>query len=431
MKVLQEITVPHESVNDQSLIVLELFFKSGDQVNKGALIAELETSKNAIGVECDVDGYVEYFCQVDDELEVNAVLARITDEKPANRTSNGSKVTKVKPPVSKAKIDRTIFSKKALEAMALSNLDPNVFVNHDFVSKEDVESFLGSAGPQTKSIVGNNFQNAQPISDDLEKVELKKISSFKRREIEYLSSVQHGGLRSTVNIQVETRGVVNFLNDHLRYFKNALLPVVVYECGKLLSKYREFNAYFSNGSIAFYKEINVGFAVDIGKGLKVIKIPGTHQKTVKEIEEEIFRLSNDYLDDKLKTESLLDTTFTVTDLSSEGVFSFTPLINMKNSAILGLSAIDQNNRCMLSISFDHRVTEGKQSAIFLSELKARIESYNSNAHNAQAKLNQLSLITCYKCFKKLSEDLSSLGFAKCVTPDGNEGYICQSCFKGF
>ena len=97
-----------------------------------------------------------------------------------------------------------------------------------------------------------------------------------------------------------------------------------------------------------------------------------------------------------------------------------------NSAILGVSSIDEKlERCVLSVTFDHRVTEGKLVAKFLKELKDRLESYRADA------IYKTKTITCFKCYTPLAEDLSDVGFATCIKPDGQEGYICQRCFKGF
>jgi len=65
-------------------------------------------------------------------------------------------------------------------------------------------------------------------------------------------------------------------------------------------------------------------------------------------------------------------------------------------------------------------------AQFLHELKDRLQSYQSKYH---PNLNQN--ISCFKCYKTLQEDLSDVGFAKCITPKGEEAYICQGCLKGF
>jgi pyruvate dehydrogenase E2 component (dihydrolipoamide acetyltransferase) len=216
------------------------------------------------------------------------------------------------------------------------------------------------------------------------------------------------------------------LNRSFQYLRDTLLPVIIYESSRLLTDYPLLNAYFTGDGTAIYKEVNPGFAIDIDKGLKVLKVAGAGQMTMATIEAEILRLSGDYLDDRVQVEQLSDITFTITDLSAEGVAFFQPLVNKMNSAILGVSAIDTKlQRCMLSLTFDHRVTEGKTVARFLNELKQRIESYRPSAGAKRPD------IACFKCFKTLDEDLGGAGFVHCVTPEGKDGYICQSCLKGF
>ncbi len=256
---------------------------------------------------------------------------------------------------------------------------------------------------------------------------LEKLSSGKKREIEYLGEVQSTGLTSTIHVFIETENIFTHINQSLKYLKDSLLPVIIYEVSRLLVDYPLLNAYFTGEAIASYKEVNTGFAIDIDKGLKVLKIPGAGQKSIPEIEQAIMQLSGSYLDETLQIEDLTDITFTITDLSSEGVAFFRPLINKMNSSILGISAIDKKlGRCTLSLTFDHRVTEGKLAARFLKELKERLESYR-----AKDPVFLLRSITCFKCYKTLKEDLAGTGFAHCITPEGKEGYICQSCLKGF
>jgi pyruvate/2-oxoglutarate dehydrogenase complex dihydrolipoamide acyltransferase (E2) component len=234
-------------------------------------------------------------------------------------------------------------------------------------------------------------------------------------------------LTSTIHSYVESEGLFTHINQSLQYLKDSILPVIIYEASRLLSDYPLLNAYFTGEQIAVYNEVNIGFAIDIDKGLKVLKIEGAAQSNVREIEGMIIDLSGRYLDDALQLDDLTDITFTITDLSSEGVAFFRPLINKMNSSILGISSIDEKmQRFMLSLTFDHRVTEGKLAARFLKDLKERLESYRSADHPHPQRD-----IACFKCFKTLKEDLSGTGFARCITPEGKEGYICQSCLKGF
>ncbi len=202
--------------------------------------------------------------------------------------------------------------------------------------------------------------------------------------------------------------------------------MILYESARLLVDYPLLNGYFTGDAVALYKEVNPGFAIDIDKGLKVLKLKAAGEKSIREIEADILKLSGAYLDDALEIDHLTDITFTITDLSAEGVASFRPLINRMNSAILGVSAIDAKlQRCTLSLTFDHRVTEGKYAAGFLRELQQRLESYKGDA------AGQYKDISCFKCYKTLKEDLGGTGFVRCITPEGKEGYVCQSCLKGF
>ena len=440
MALLQEIAVPLLAVNDTSLTVVEMNFANGQYVKKGDHIMVFETSKTTYDVEAESDGYIQYFCELDNDYEVNEIVAKIFSEETEVEKITAAPIHKdaVIPktdPVAFAQAPvwegETLFSADALRLIEASGIAKTVFIKKDFVSRIDVEDFLGigknevSATSKKESGVANKKKAALTV--DAAKATVEKLSSNKRREIEDLSEVQSTGLTSTIHIHIETEGIFTHINQSLQYLKNSLLPVIIYETARLLKKYPLLNGYFTGEAIALYKETNVGFAIDIDKGLKVLKIAAADEKQIGAIEEDIMRLSNDYLDDRLKIEDLTDITFTITDLSSEGVSFFRPLVNTMNSAILGVSAIDEKlQRCMLSLTFDHHMTEGKLVAQFLSELKQRLESYQSKYH---PHLNQN--ISCFKCFKTLKEDLGGTGFVKCITPDGNEGYICQSCLKGF
>lgn len=433
MPVVQEIKVPLLAVNDTELTVVDIPYAQGSPVKKGDVIIVFESSKTTYDVVAEADGYVSYACEQGQDYEVNQVIAGIYSSKEELPSvpevkKNTAVAVAVKEQQEEAEAiweGDTMFSPAAMALMKKNGIDPAVFKGRDFVSKTDVEEKLGIAKKMiTKKEV---VKAAVLLPTDADKVIVEKLSSNKKREIEYLSSVQQTGLTSTINTIVETDGLFVHINRSLQYLKNSLLPVIIYETARLLEKHKELNAYYTGDSIAFYKEVNIGFAIDIDKGLKVPVIKKASAKTIQETEAAIMALSNKYLDGNLQVEDLSDITFTITDLSGEGVSFFRPLVNMMNSAILGVSAIDEKlQRCILTVTFDHRVTEGKLVAQFLQQLKERIESYKSSHHPHPAQS-----ITCFKCFKSLKDDISDVGFSKCITPKGEEAYICQSCFKGF
>lgn len=484
MSLLQEIQVPLLAVNDTTLTVVEVNYTSGSPVKKGDVVMVFETSKTTYDVEAQADGYIHYLCQQGNDYEVNTIVANIYSEAgeiPATTAQpslggpsglngqsglngpsvlNGQSGTNGQPSLGPQSGIRTapagvngtadrapvrafalpgqgearwegepVISREAARLMSEAGLAATIFAGRDFVSAQDVQQLLQPPpAVSTPARTAKSGPAAGPtLPVDLEKVIVQRLGSGKKREIEYLSDVQTPGLTSTLNIFVETDGIFTHINRTLKYLRNSLLPVIVYEVSRLLADYPLLNAYFTGDAIARYKDVNPGFAVDIDKGLKVLKIAGAGKLSIQDIESRILQMSGQYLDDTLDIEQLTDITFTITDLSSEGVAFFRPLVNKMNSAILGVSAIDGKlQRCTLSLTFDHRVTEGKLAAQFLKELKERLETYR--AVDAAAIARDIS---CFKCLKTLREDLSGVGFARCVTPEGKDGYICQSCSKGF
>jgi pyruvate dehydrogenase E2 component (dihydrolipoamide acetyltransferase) len=484
MALIQEIPVPLLAVNDTTLSVLELPFSAGAKVQKGDIILVLETSKTSYDVEAQTGGYIQYCCVAGSDYAVGEVIAKIYSEEAealtpvaggARRTpsagaaglSPAAGAAALNPATGAAAINHIaaasasrpgkarrqtaaahwpgepVFSHEALRLMAAAGIGPGAFAGRDLVSGQDVREYLEPAATtasmsataghpstashparQASSTAGAAAPAILPV--DPAKAVVQKLLSAKRREIEYLSDIQSTGLTSTVNTHVDTEGIFIHLNGALAYLKDSLLPVIIYESARLLVDYPLLNAYFTGDAQAIYKDVNPGFAIDIEKGLKVLKVEDAGRRSIREIEADILRLSGAYLDDALEIEQLTDITFTITDLSAEGVASFRPLINKMNSAILGVSAIDEKlQRCTLSLTFDHRVTEGKYAAGFLRELQQRLESYKGEAGS------QYRNISCFKCYKTLKEDLGGTGFVRCITPEGKEGYVCQSCLKGF
>ena len=427
MAILQEIMVPLLAVNDTTLTVAELAFANGEKVDKGNLLMVFETSKTTFDVVAEVEGYVQYTCEAGQDYEVGVVVAAIFSEAAEVSTRPAPHAV---PPPAVAEIllhwdGETIFSREALRLLAASALDPAAFTGRDLVTADDVRRLLAPATTSASAPAPAAPRSAPPPLDH-NKVIVEKLAGAKKREIAYLGEVQTAGLTSTLNSFVETDGIFILLNRSFKYLRDTLLPVIIYESSRLLTDYPLLNAYFAGDAIAIYREVNPGFAIDIDKGLKVLKVTGAGQLSMTDIEAEILRLSGNYLDDKLELEELTDISFTITDLSAEGVSFFQPLVNRMNSAILGISAVDPKlQRCMLSLTFDHRVTEGKMVARFLHELKQRIESYRPPAGAKRPD------IACFKCFKTLDEDLGGAGFMHCITPEGKDGYICQSCLKGF
>ena len=438
MALIQEIKVPLLSVNDTSLTIVDILVTNGNKVKVGDLLMIFETSKTTYEIHSEAEGYIKILSEKDKDYDVNTVVAAIYSTKDETAIILNPDLVDILQHKSDGfnKDNSNIetnqfsgsarFSESALQLMDELKADTSLFEGWDLVSKEDVEVVILKKRKEKKSTFLTKSITNETKEKLPENVYSQDLTSNKKREIEYLSAVQGTGLISTVYINIDTTNIFGFINPQMKFLKNSLLPVTIYECSKLLQKYKILNGFFDDNKVYYYNEINAGFAIDIDNGLKVVKIKSSDQINLQELEEQIFSLSEKYLENKLSVEDLTGITFTITDLSGEGINFFKPLVNKYNSAILGISSTDSKTKNqVLSLTFDHRVTEGKLASAFLKELKQRLESYASKDIN-----NTRPDISCYKCFKTLEEDLSGIGFVTCITSQGRDGYICSSCWNG-
>lgn len=420
MSNINQITIPQLSVNDTSLTVSKIYVASGVFVKIGDPIVSVESSKTTEDLLAEQNGFVYLNCVEGCDYDVNTAIGVVSDEVIIDsikiETIANSDIERIE--VVQLDID-PIVSWSAEKLMIENNLTISDFQGVLFVDLEAIQVKLGKpkikVEPIAKKVQPNVLKSAI-----FPNVDVVPVGKMKKLEIEYLSEVQQSGLTSTIHMQVKSQGISVKIDHALKYFKGQLLPLIIYESARLLKLFPKLNGFYHDGNMNLYQKVNLGFAVDMDLGLKVLKIEDSGQYQITELDQLMYELANKYLDDKLATADLTDITFTVSDLSMEGVFDFRPLVNANNSAILGVSAIDpDNNHFNISLTFDHRMTEGRYASQFLKELKLRLESYC---------MKTTDHIICYKCQKHLSEDLNDRGFLKVVRASGDDSYICDICY---
>ena len=142
--------------------------------------------------------------------------------------------------------------------------------------------------------------------------------------------------------------------------------LVIFETARLLRKYPEFNAIHDRGADGQYADVNIGWAIDAGTaggGLMVPVIAKADEKTPQEIVEIMQRQIDGYVGSALGTADFLGGTFTISDLSGDGISHFQPLISQGQAAILGVGGeLDGagNETLYLTLAFDHQLAEGPQ-----------------------------------------------------------------------
>ncbi len=132
-------------------------------------------------------------------------------------------------------------------------------------------------------------------------------------------------------------------------------------------------------------DLPIGIAVDTDDGLLVPVIRQISTLTLRQLAEQSRTLIEQARTGKLSASEMRDGVFTITNLGAFGIDAFTPIINIPETAILGLGAIrrepvvldnDQitvRDLVTLSLTFDHRITDGAPAARFLQKLREAIE----------------------------------------------------------
>jgi len=145
------------------------------------------------------------------------------------------------------------------------------------------------------------------------------------------------------------------------------------------------NSVVESDRIVFIDRINIGVAVALEEGLIVPVIRDTDTLTVRQIAERGRELAAKARAGALLPEDYAGGTFTVTNLGMHGITEFTPLINVPESAILGVGAIEEGFRTIegkgiqsrrvlsLCLTHDHRHIDGAPAAVFLGRVRALLE----------------------------------------------------------
>jgi pyruvate dehydrogenase E2 component (dihydrolipoamide acetyltransferase) len=166
-----------------------------------------------------------------------------------------------------------------------------------------------------------------------------------------------------------------------------LVPLVLHAVAESLREFPELNARVEDGELVLLDRYDIGLAVQTEQGLVVPVVHGVDKRSLDELDAEVKRLAEAAHEGALKPEELRGGTFTVTSAGKAAGLFVTPLINHPEVAILGIHRIEDRPvarggevviRRMgnVSVTFDHRVIDGKRAADFGLAVIGRLESWS-------------------------------------------------------
>ena len=183
--------------------------------------------------------------------------------------------------------------------------------------------------------------------------------------------------RASLKNGAEKLGLANItLND-----------IVLFAVSRVLLNHKDLNANYLDDTMRYYNTVNLGVAVDTPRGLMVPNVFGAEKLSLNELAKATKAVIGEAQSGTISPDKLKGGSFTVTNLGSLGIESFTPVINPPQTGILGVCAISKKLKEVngedvvypamgLSLTFDHRALDGAPAAKFLKELCFALENFD-------------------------------------------------------
>jgi pyruvate/2-oxoglutarate dehydrogenase complex dihydrolipoamide acyltransferase (E2) component len=356
------VPVPQINPNDEHAIVVRWHVEKGARVRAGQPLVTLETTKTTFDVDSPSDGYAFFEHEPNTELAVGATVAWIADNDGPLRI--GTPAADATPAAAATATSESAerFTRKARKLMKERGLREADFSGLDKVDADAVERVAAARG--TKAPSTNVPAGVVPL----------ELSPAKITEIQTLKRVHEQVVPSTVTVSLRADRVeARLRREAAEHGPISALELAIYETARLLPEWPELNGFYADGRAWAHETVAVGFAVNLGRSLRVPIVKKADSGSLRDVARAVRDLTLRYMRQELTLDDLTGGTFTITDLSAEGVVSFVPVLNERQSAILGLCAARSDRSRDLVLTFDHRLSDGMRAARFLAALRARLE----------------------------------------------------------
>ena len=413
-----EIKVPTvgESINEVTLI--KWLKKDGDYVERDEVIAELESEKATFEVNAEQAGVLKTLGQEGDTLNIGQVLAKIDEtaskpggngaikkeqakNKSARADADGEQETVSKEPEKKkneikvepAKADKTIqqtptnnqevkATPVASAIIADKKLNPSTISPSGIggkILKDDVLEALNHPGKKPGIELFSRGEKTDKMSN-LRKTVSRRLVEAKNTTA-MLTTFNEVNMQPIMDIRTKHKDKFKELHGVNLGFMSFFAKAVCYA----LQEWPAVNAYIDGENIVFHNYCDISIAVSAPKGLVVPVIRNAESLNMAELEKKVLELATKARDNKLSIEEMTGGTFTITNGGVFGSLMSTPIINIPQSAILGMHKIQErpvalNGQVVIkpmmyvALSYDHRIIDGRESVSFLVRVKELLEN---------------------------------------------------------
>ena len=387
------IKVPTVGESITEVTLLKWTKAEGAWVDRDEVIAELESEKATFEVNAEQAGVLFRKANEGDSILIGAILADIdeTAAKPAASTAVEENVnvnTTAAASASQAPVTAVPNNVKATPVAAAIIADKKVDTTQIKAS--------GYAGKITKVDVLDALNNPGKIQfagQELfsRNVRPEKMSNLRKTISRRLVEAKNTTAMLTTFNEVDMTAIMQIRKQFKDKFKEAhgvnlgFMSFFAKACAIALTEWPTVNAFIDGDQLLYHDYADISIAVSTPRGLTVPVIRNVESLSMAEIEKSVVVLAGKARDSKLTTEDLTGGTFTITNGGVFGSLMSTPIINIPQSAILGMHKIQDRPMAVdgevkilpmmyLALSYDHRIIDGRESVGFLVRVKALLEN---------------------------------------------------------
>jgi 2-oxoglutarate dehydrogenase E2 component (dihydrolipoamide succinyltransferase) len=385
-----DIKVPTVGESITEVTLVKWLKKDGEYVERDEVIAELESEKATFEVNAEQAGALKLVGKEGDNLKIGDLLAQIdeTATRPEGKPVAPAK-TEALAPVAEVKaaapVSNTPADVKATPVASAIMAD----------KKMDAQSITpsGTGGKILKHDVLEALSNpgrtpgAAFARDD----KREKMSNLRRTVSRRLVEAKNTTAMLTTFNEVDMSAIMEIRTKFKDKFKEThgvnlgFMSFFTKACCFALQEWPSVNAYIDGEEIVYHNYCDISIAVSAPKGLVVPVIRNAESLGMADIEKKVVELATKARENKLSMEEMTGGTFTITNGGVFGSLMSTPIINIPQSAILGMHKIQERPMAIngqvvikpmmyLALSYDHRIIDGRESVSFLVRVKELLEN---------------------------------------------------------
>ncbi|RYZ61351.1 MAG: 2-oxoglutarate dehydrogenase complex dihydrolipoyllysine-residue succinyltransferase [Chitinophagaceae bacterium] len=393
-----EIKVPTVGESISEVTLVKWLKADGEYVERDEVIAELESEKATFELNAEQAGVLKTVGKEGDTLAIGDVVAQIDETAAKPEGSSQPEVQSAQPEAAPKKEEAKPAAQPqtgdpkpqtdvkatpvASAIIADKKVDPKNIQPSGYngkIRKEDVLSALENPGRKPGQELFSRNEDRQKMSN-LRKTVSRRLVEAKNttamlttfNEVD-MSRIM--AIRSASKDKFKEKHGVNL--GFMSFFTKAICYA--------LQEWPAVNAYIDGDNIIYHNYCDISIAVSAPKGLVVPVIRNAESLSMQEIEKKVVELATKARDNKLTMEEMQGGTFTITNGGVFGSLMSTPIINIPQSAILGMHKIQERPvvidgqivaRPMMyvALSYDHRIIDGRESVSFLVRVKELLEN---------------------------------------------------------